>query len=359
MRKLFVYFLTLGVFTLTAQLVSAELPYWVTTNYPEDEYLSTLRNAGGDSTERIIKDASKELIKGMHKNLKTFFNPRQKQPKNRAVPVAEQAKLERDYAIALTNLQIMRGDQSHIAKRFHQVAIQPTTATSSGGYTLVNVKRQEMMRAYVEQERRLQEQINVMVARATQAEAFNPQRSLEAYLEVLRLYEQLKEAVLIQQAVISPQQQDPAAIYKKLLETATGTNGGALQMPLPEVNKRIHQLQNQGRLINTIDETARSITQQLALQTARLGPQKGRITINGFRYERSNQSIAQSRTFQTMLQQRLERDGWEVFIPEPTPRGWRQKNKWPLPFKANSGKMRMVLEGYSRRQYITWTPGIW
>ena len=321
MRKFSVFTLILGVLTLTAQLVFSQLPTWVTANYPEDDYLiQPIQIAGGDNLEGIVTDAKKELINGLFQNVNSFCNPRQKQAKNVWVSKAEQRKLEQEYSASLMNLNLMRGTNSHLANQLQQVAIQSPTSNleNAGGFTLVSAKRQNLMRTYVEREQKLREQIQVMLARATEAEIINQQRALEAYQQTLPLFEQLKEAVLIQQAVIPPQQQDPAAIYKKLLETATGTGGGSLQMTLPEVNKRVNQLQNQGRMMNTVEDIAASITQQLAVQTA--GLQKGEIKINGFTYRRSGQSIAQAKAFQMELRRLLEQAGWKVFVPDPTDR---------------------------------------
>ena len=315
MRKFFVCFLLLGVFTLTAQLASAELPTWVTTTYPEDDYLiqSIQPVAGGDDLEDIVTNAKKELIKGLFENVNSALNPRQKQAKNMYVPAAEQRKLEQDFSTALISLRDMRVTDSHLAHYFEQATLQPPTS-NSGGYTFVNVERQKLMRAYVERAQKLQEQINVRIAKATQAEAINQQRSLEAYLQTLPLYEQLKESVLIQQAVIPQQQQDPAAMLRKLQEVATGTSGGSLHMSLPEVNKRIGQLQHQGRMMNTVDEISASIVQQLAIQTQ--GLRKGEIKIDGFTYRNSNQSIAQYGQLKEVLAQQLAQAGWRIYRPK-------------------------------------------
>ena len=324
MRKFFVYFLLLGVFTVTTQLVSAEeLPTWVTANYSEDDYLiQAVQHTGGDNLDSVVKDAKKELIQKVFQNANSIFNPRQKQAKNKWAPASQRRVLEQQYSAALYNLNSMRPAQSHLAHHFQQAATRPPTSNSED-YTLVNVKRQKLMRAYVDREQKLQEQINVILARATEAESINQQRALEAYLQTYPLYEQLKEAVLIQQAVKPQQEQDSEAVYRKLLETATGTSDGSLRMPLPEVTKRINQLQHQGRMMRTVDEIAASMVQQLEMQTK--GLPKGEITINGFTYRRSGQSMAQARAFQMELRRQLEQADWQVFVPDPVNRGLAEK----------------------------------
>ncbi len=320
MRKFFVFAFILGMFTVAAQLTSAELPTWVTATYPEEDYL--IQPAMGNNLDQTVHEAKKELIRSVFQDANGLLNPRQQQVKNKWVPAQEQRLLEQQYNAALYNLENMRAANSHLARHFQQASIQPP-ASNTGGYTFVNVKRQELMRAYVKREQQLQEQINVILAEAAKAEAINQQRALEAYLQTYPLYEELKEAVLIQQAVMPQREQDPAAIYKKLLETATGTNNGSLRMPLPEVNKRVNQLQHQGRLMQTMDDIAGSILQQIAVQTR--GFKKGEITLRGFTYKSSHQSIEGSYLLREMLKRKLEQDGWKIYTPPPGTKGMQRR----------------------------------
>ena len=326
MRKFFVYFLLLGVLTLTAQLVSAEVPTWVTTNYPVNDYL--FQEVGGD-LNKTIDSGKKELIRNIFQNADALFNPRQEKPIHQWVPETEQRLLEQEYATALINLRDMRTDHSHLVQPFQTSAIQ-TPAANSGNYRLVNVERRALIRQYVARERQLREAINVHLARAAQAEPMNQQAAAKEYLKTYPLFEQMKEAVLIQQAVAPSQSQDMAAVYRKLMEPITGTNDGSLQMTLPEVYKRVNQLQYQGMTMNTVKDVAFSIAQQLAIQTEKLGGVKGDITLKGFAYRHPQHRskdlpIAQSTPFRRELKRLLEQMGWQVIIPGPDTRGLVEK----------------------------------
>lgn len=326
MRKFFVYFLLLGVLTLTAQLVSAEVPTWVTTNYPVNDYL--FQQVDGD-LNKAIDSGKKELIRNIFQNADALCNPDQEKPIHQWVPEAEQRLLEQEYATALINLRDMRTDHSHLVQHFQTADIQ-SPASNSGNHRLVNVKRRELMMQYVARERQLRAAINEHLIRAAQAESMNRQKAAAEYLQTYPLFEQMKEAVLIQQAVAPPQSQDMAAVYRKLMEPITGTNDGSLQMTLPEVYQRVNQLQYQGMTMNTVKDVASSVAQQLAIQTEKLGGVKGDLTLKGFayrdaQYRSRDQSIAQSIAFQEELKRLLEEMGWQVIIPDPTTRGLVEK----------------------------------
>ena len=326
MRKFFVYLLLLGVLTLTAQLVSAEVPTWVTTNYPVNDYL--FQQVDGD-LNKTINSGKKELIRNIFQNADALFNPRQEKPMHQWMPEAEQHLLQQEYATALINLRDMRTDHSRLVQHFQTAAIQ-SPASNSGNHRLVNVKRRELMRQYVAWERQLRAAINEHLIRAAQAESMNQQKAAVEYLQTYPLFEQMKEAVLIQQAVAPPQSQDMAAVYRKLMEPITGTNDGSLQMTLPDVYERVNQLQYQGMTMNTVKDVASSVAQQLAIQTEKLGGVKGDITLKGFAYRNAqyrskDQPIAQSTAFRQELKRLLEQMGWQVIIPGPTTRGVVEK----------------------------------
>ncbi len=318
MRKFFVCFLLLGLLVTIAWLIKAQLPGYVTADYP----LSiTAEPSQASGVEAAVERATQELAKRFYQNAKSLFNPREKKGKNRFVPSEQQQKLEEEYIEALYNIEQMEeAPNSHLVKHFHRTNVD----SGEQPHTLVNVKQQELMRAYVEREKALEEQINALVARAAQVEAVNQQQALQAYLQTLPLYEQLKEAVLLQQvaAISSPgQAQDAEAVFRKLQEVATGTNGGSLSMPLPDVHERVNQLQNQGKLMNTVDEMAVSMVQQLSIQTK--GIQKGLIKIDGFKYKST--SMDRASAFETALREKLEQDGWKVYVPDPTTLGLKRK----------------------------------
>lgn len=321
MRKFFVCILLLGVLSLSSQLALAELDSWVTTNYPTGDYLS--QQVGGD-LNKTIDSGKKELIRNIFQNANALFNPDEEKPINKWVPEGEQRLLEQQYATALINLRDMRTEQSHLVQHFQTAAIQ-SPASNSSSYRLVNVKRRELMMQYVARERQLREAINEHLAKAAQAESTNQQQAAAEYLHTYPLFEQMKEAVLIQQAVAPPQSQDRAAVYRKLMEPITGTNDGSLQMTLPEVYQRVNQLQYQGMTTNTIADVASSVAQQLAIQTENLGGVKGDIVLKGFTYRNSLQPIAQSTAFRQELKQLLEQMGWQVIIPAPNTRGLVEK----------------------------------
>ncbi len=325
MRKFFVCFLLLGLLVTIPWLTKAQqrLPRYVTANYPTSDYMSiAVDPSKGSGVDALVEEAKKELIQRMFQNTNSIFNPREKKGKNRWASREQQQKLEEDYIEARYNLkQMATAPNSHLAKLLHR------TNVSSGekSYTLVNVKRQELMRAYVEREKALEEQINVLVARAAQVEAVNQQQALQAYLQTLPLYEELKEAALLQQVAMSPsgQTQDAEAVFRKLQEVATGTNGGSLSMPLPDVNERVNQLQHKGRLMQTVDEMAVSMVQQLSTQTK--GLQKGLIKINGFKYKSTSMAQGRAMAFEKELARLLEQDGWRVHSPDPPTRGMQRK----------------------------------
>ena len=321
MRKFFVSLLILAVLSLSTQLAFAELDPWITTNYPVNDYL--FQEVSGDFN-KTIDSGKQELIRNIFQNADALFNPDQEKPIHQWVPEAEQRLLEQEYATALINLRDMRTTNSHLAQYFQAAAIQ-SPASNSGNHRLVHVERQALMKQYVARERQLREAINVHLARAAQAESMNQQKAAAEYLQTYPLFEQMKEAVLIQQAVAPPQSQDMAAVYRKLMEPITETNDGSLQMTLPEVYQRVNQLQYQGMTMNTVKDVASSVAEQLAIQTEKLGGMKGEITLKGFTYRNSNQPIAQSTAFRGELKGLLKQMGWKVIIPGPDTRGLVEK----------------------------------
>ncbi len=314
MRKFFVYFLILGVLATTALLTWAQqqqqLPHIVTTGYSEDGYHTQLAINSGGTLEDTVTAAKAEVAQQIFRNVKSVFNPRQKQAKNKWVPVEEA------YGAALYNLDNTKGNRplnAHLVGNFSQPRHQ-------NGYVYVNVKHHELRRAYLEKENALNRQINTLIASAMQAEAVNPEQALQAYLQASPLFEQLKEAVLLQQATLLSghdmgARMNPALedIRDKLMETATGTNGGALKMSHPDVTRRVNQLQNQGRLANNVQQIATSIAQQFSVQAR--GMKKGTITIDRFNYRASNQHTTISKELKHTLIKLLREDGWTVKAP--------------------------------------------
>ena len=308
MRKFFVSFLILGVLIITAQLIWAQLPKVVTTDYSEDGYFAQKALLSGGSMEDTITEAKKELAQQMFRNLNSMFNPRQKQAKHKWM------RAEEAYGPALYNLENMskRPADAHLVKLFMTTKPQPT---DSNRYVYVNVKHQEMMEAYVERENALKRQINSLVASAAQTEAVDPDQALLTYLKATPLYEQLKEAVLIQQMAKPQQNQDSAKILSKLMETATGTSGGTLEMSQPDLTQRINQLQNQGRLMNSMQEITNSIAYQLSIQAK--GLKRGKVLVHPFTNGRSPNPI-RAENFYLQLFERLRADKWN---PEYVERG--------------------------------------
>jgi len=313
MRQFLVYLLILGVVTLTAPLTQAELPGVITADYAGTNFFSIKAQAEGGDLDAALNTAKLELAQNIFKNTSRLLNPEHKPQKNKWEPAEQHRILEAEYSAARYNLnpgRIGGSVNAHLMQHFQEA--MPSSQTSNS-YRFVNIEQQKFMKAYVEREKALQQQINTLLARAKQAEAMNQQQALDTYLQTLPIYEQLKEAVLLQHAV--QENPDVAAVHAKLLDTATGTNGGALQMALPEVSQRVHQLQNQGRLVNTVDTLAKRIAYQLSIQTK--GMQKGTIKIDGFRF-RGVSAIQHSSALQQRLTQLLEQDGWSVFKPPPT-----------------------------------------
>ncbi len=308
MRKFFVSFLILGVLIITAQLIWAQLPKVVTTGYSEDGYFARKALLAGGTMEDTIAAAKQELAQRIFKNTNSLFNPREKKAKHKWMP-AEEA-----YSPALYNLENIgkRPAEAHLVELFKATKPQPTDPNK---YVYVNVKHHELMQAYVEQENALKRQINTLVTKAVQTEAVNPDQALLTYLKASPLYEQLKEAVLIQQMAKPQQDQDPAQIFNKLMETATGTSGGTLEMSQPDLTQRINQLQHQGRLINTMQEITTSIAYQLSIQAK--GLKKGKVVVHPFTNGRSPNPIP-AQDFYLQLFERLRADGW---TPEYAERG--------------------------------------
>lgn len=312
MRKFFVYFLILGVLIITAQLIWAQLPKVVTTDYSEDGYFAEKALLAGGSMETTITEAKKELAQQMFRNVNSMFNPRQKQAKHKWM------RAEEAYSPALYNLENMtkRPDGAHLARLFITTKPQPTDPNR---YVYVNVKHQQLMDAYVERENALKQQINTLVASAVQTEAVDPDQALLTYLKATPLYEQLKEAVLIQQMAQPQQNQDPTKILNKLMETATGNSGGTLEMSQPDLTQRINQLQHQGRMMNSMQEITTSIAYQLATQAK--GLKRGEVRVHQFTHGRSPNPIS-AKIFYDQLFERLRADGWNPklvtrgFIPE-------------------------------------------
>lgn len=297
MRKFFVYFLILGVLATTALLTRAQLPDYITTGSLEEGHFAAKASLSGGSPEANLTNAKREVARKIFNNAKTLLNGEQQKPKNMWVPA--------EYSPTLDNLEKIRLDKSHLAKLISE--------RREPKWVYVNVKNHEAARAYLDMQNDLKRQINGLLANAAQKETVNPQQALQPYLKTYPLYEQLKEAVLLEQATRLQQNDDPTEAIAKLIETARGTSGGELDMSFPNVTQRVNQIQHQGRLIDNVHEIGRSIAQQLSVQAS--GMRKGKVTFSGFNYKNSTQHTAVSGELMTTLIQLLVNDGWDVVPP--------------------------------------------
>ena len=312
MRKFFVYFLILGVLTTTALLTLADLPDYITSGYSEDEYFTQLALLSGGTMESNVTSAKKEVIQQIFRNASALFNPRKKAAKGKTMRSDEYKQLEGEYAAALHTLKEMRPtEKSQLASLILPTVIQ-SEPTDSSSYTLVSTKRVDLMRANIEKAKALKRQINAHLIKAAQAEAVNSQQAVQEYLQTYPLFEQLKQAVLLQEAAKSQQNQDLEAALAKLMETASGTSGGTLEMSLPDVTKHVHQLQNQGRLGRNVHQIANSIAQQFSVQTSGM---RGKITMDRSTYRNSRQQSTISNELTHALVPLLEEAGWTVVPP--------------------------------------------
>ena len=303
MRKFFVYFLILGVLATTALLTRAQqqqLPHITKTNFSENDFFLKKAMLAGGSQENILAAAKQEFAQKVFRNVKSVFNPRQKQAKHKWM------KAKEAYSPALYNLEPKGNRPLNASLVGNLRQSQP-----QDGYVYVNVKDYELRRAYAELENELTQNINHQLAKASQAETINSAQALQAYLQVSPLFEQLKEAVLMQQATTPQQNQDE--MLAKLMAAANGTNGGTLDMSYADVTRRVNQLQNQGRAPQNSQQIAISIAQQLSAQAR--GMKKGTITIDRFNYRNSGQHAAISKELKFTLIRLLKEEGWEVKAP--------------------------------------------
>jgi hypothetical protein len=298
MRKFFVYFLLLGVLATTAQLTWAQLPEYVTTDYSEDGYFAARAALSEGSLEDTVRAAKQEVIKQFFRKAETLLNGEQQKPKNMWLPA--------EYSPTLDNLKKMRPDESHLGKLISERRERESA--------YVNVKNHEATRAYLEMQNDLKRQINGLLTNAGQTEAVNPQQAVQAYLKTYPLYEQLKEAVLLEQVAKLEQNHDPTAAIAKLIEAARGSSGGELGMSFPDVTQRVNQIQYQGRLIDNVHEIAFSMAQQLSVQAS--GMRKGKVTLSGFNYKNSRQHTPVSHELELTLIKLLQEDGWTVVPPK-------------------------------------------